>query len=386
MTQAQLYQKADSILALSGDLGDHESVLARVKALAGRLDTLGLDSHRRAVIAEACADLMAPEAAEVERPLFRLRPHVVAEISRLGDEYLPRYLFYRYRYEIYPATRQLDKFPPCVQIEPTSMCNYRCVFCYQIDRNLTQGRHGHMGMMSVDLFKRVVDQIEGEVEAVTLASRGEPLMAKGIKDMLAYCEGKFLGLKINTNASKLTEELSHAVLSAEPSMVVFSADAADADLYARLRVNGQLDQVLENIRRFQRIRAEHYPKARTITRVSGVRAGDDGQKFSDIEAFWKEHVDQVAFVDNVQWIDPYKNPGNDITAPCSDLWRRMFVWWDGRTNPCDVDYLSTLSPGKLGEGGVSGIWAGEGYSRLRAQHETPGGRARIKPCSGCTLV
>ena len=32
---------------------------------------------------------------------------------------------------------------------------------------------------------------------------------------------------------------------------------------------------------------------------------------------------------------------------CSDLWRRMFIWWDGLANPCDVDYKSKLSLGEV---------------------------------------
>ena len=32
--------------------------------------------------------------------------------------------------KIYPQTRTLDNFPPYLQIEPTSICNFRCVFCF----------------------------------------------------------------------------------------------------------------------------------------------------------------------------------------------------------------------------------------------------------------
>ena len=40
---------------------------------------------------------------------------------------------------------------------------------------------------------------------------------------------------------------------------------------------------------------------------------------------------------------------NEIATACSDLWRRMFIWWDGIVNPCDVDYKSTLAVGKATE-------------------------------------
>jgi wyosine [tRNA(Phe)-imidazoG37] synthetase (radical SAM superfamily) len=267
-------------------------------------------------------------------PKFELKPFVLEEMQRLNNDELFRYLYYRYRYDIYPSTQQLDAFPPCVQIEPTSICNYRCVFCYQTDPKLTQGRHGHMGMMDLDVFKLIIDQIENRVEAVTLASRGEPLMAKDIISMLEYLSDKFLGLKLNTNASFLTEKKAHAILAAEPNTLVFSADAADKELYAKLRVNGDLDTVLSNIQIFNDIKSKHYSNSRTITRVSGVRYNDK-QNFSEIETFWHDYVDQVAFVAYNPWESAYEAPENKITDHCSDLWRRTFIWWDGTVNPCE---------------------------------------------------
>src|SRR5262249_39383508 len=149
------------------------------------------------------------------------------------------------------------------------------VFCYQTDASLTTPKHGHMGMMSLDLFKRVIDQAEGRCESVTLASRGEPLMARDIRDMIGYLSGKFLALKVNTNAWFLDEAKARALLDADINTLVFSADAAEPDLYARLRVNGKLDRVLANIEAFANLRAREYPHSRVITRVSGVRFADD---------------------------------------------------------------------------------------------------------------
>ena len=43
-------------------------------------------------------------------------------------------------------------------------------------------------------------------EFVTLASRGEPLVSKDFDTMIKYTSDKFLNVKINTNASLLTEK------------------------------------------------------------------------------------------------------------------------------------------------------------------------------------
>ncbi len=382
MTTPHVFKKADSLHALSGVGAADDDLLGRIRSLRERLPGLGLDAHRLDVVARACRGLLG-DAGPAE-PDYRLRPHIIAELAHVTDTELPRYLFYRYRYDVFPQTYELDEFPPCLQIEPTSICNYRCVFCYQTDRAFTQGRGGHMGQMPLPLFKRVVDEIEGNVEAVTLASRGEPLMAKQIVEMLAYLRGKFLGLKINTNAWYLDERKAHAILETEPNTLVFSADAADPDLYARLRVNGKLDRVLANVRRFAEIKARHYPNSRTITRVSGVRFSDQ-QDFESVEKFWRDYVDQVAFVDYNPWENAYETPANGLTAPCSDLWRRAFVWWDGSVNPCDVDYKSALSAGNVDDGSVSALWRSSVYDELRRQHLAGLRQTRV-PCRGCVVV
>ena len=164
---------------------------------------------------------------------FKLTPNVVEEIKTIDDKNIGKYLYHRYRYEVFPKEKILDEFPPYLQIEPTSICNYRCVFCYQTDNIFNKKSNNFMGHMTFDTFKDIIDQIEGKVEFVSLASRGEPLMCKDIEKMLLYTTGKFLNLKINTNASMLTEKKIHAVLQSGIKTLVFSADAADEKNYSK---------------------------------------------------------------------------------------------------------------------------------------------------------
>lgn len=382
MSEVRTYNKADSFIALKGVEEAGQAILARIQTLSNGLGALALPEDRKAVLARACRALLGQN--QPGEPDFRLRPHIVAELERITDAELPRYLFYRYRYDVFPVSKELDAYPPCVQVEVTSICNYRCVFCYQTDHAFSDARQGHMGQMSLETFKRVIDELEGNVEAVTLASRGEPLVCKQIEEMLAYAAGKFLGLKMNTNAWFLDERKAHAILQAEPNTLVFSADAADPELYAKLRVNGKLERVLKNVEQFAEIRAKHYPNSRTITRVSGVKYSEQ-QDLEAIDAFWHRYVDQVAFVDYNPWESAYDAPANGLTTPCSDLWRRAFIWWDGKVNPCDVDYRSHLAVGDMPGQSLSALWTGGDYQRLRQGH-LDGQRQGLSPCRGCVLV
>jgi radical SAM protein with 4Fe4S-binding SPASM domain len=118
--------------------------------------------------------------------------------------------------------------------------------------------------------------------------------------------------------------------------------------------------------------------------VSGVKVSDD-QRINDMEKLWGSLVDQVAFVKYNPWENTYSQEINEINTPCSDLWRRMFVWWDGKINPCDVDYKSTLAVGNFFDIGISSAWRSEAYNSLREAHIN-GKRNNKNPCARCTVI
>ena len=68
-------------------------------------------------------------------------------------------------------TKILDEYPPYLQIEPSSICNYRCVFCFETDKSFTTKKNGFMGTMEVDLFKDIIDEAKDNIEFISLASR-----------------------------------------------------------------------------------------------------------------------------------------------------------------------------------------------------------------------
>lgn len=312
---------------------------------------------------------------------FRVTPFIAEEMETLDDEQVPRYFFHRYRYDVFPKHHQLDDYPPCVQIEPSSMCNYRCIFCYQ------QYFHKYsnmMGTMKLPTYKTIVDQLQGHVEFVSLASRGEPLLCKDLDKMLEYSSGKFLSLKINTNASLLQEHHAHAILAGGVRTIVFSVDAVDEDMYSQLRVNGNLKRVVRNIEMFQNIRAKHYPSSKIITRVSGVKV-NDLQSIEEMKSFWGKLVDQVTFVKYMPWENVYESLPNNIQQPCSELWLRTFIWYDGQVNPCECDFLSCFFVGNVVEHDLAEIWRSPRYQELRQKH-LGYLRNSIDICKGCRFT
>ena len=52
---------------------------------------------------------------------YLLGGHEYLELSNLTDQQKGRYFLYRYKYNMYPKLKRVEKFPPCLQIEPTSV-------------------------------------------------------------------------------------------------------------------------------------------------------------------------------------------------------------------------------------------------------------------------
>ncbi len=315
---------------------------------------------------------------------FEMTPQELHWLDRHAESSWVDYLIHRYKFRLFPGQQKVADFPPHLLIEPTSICNLRCVMCFQIDETFTRDK-SQMGLMPWMLFTSVVDQAaDHSCQAITLASRGEPTLHKQFGEMLHYIHRKrFLDTKINTNATRLNEKLIHDILESEIANVTFSVDAADAETYEKIRVRGKFDQVLENIELFHEIRDAHYPESVTTTRISGVAVLPD-QDPQELQSFWSGIVDEVAIVPNQQRWDSYNNPRFMRKEVCNLLYSRMYVWWDGTCNPCDFDYKSLLKVGNANDESLADIWKGEKYSRIREHHESMR-RSELNPCDRCPL-
>ena len=134
----------------------------------------------------------------------------------------------------------------------------------------------------------------------------------------------------------------------------------------------------------ENIRTKYYSGAPVLTRVSGVKVNDE-QTMGDMERMWRGLVDQLTFVKYNPWETLYDSSENNISTPCSDLWRRLFVWFDGVVNPCDSDYLSKLRIGNIDGASIKELWQSRAYQKLRNRH-LHGQRRSCEPCRRCVAI
>ena len=138
------YKKHNSFIKFSSSSkNDSNNILIKIKKILNNSNYLKhLNSVNLNLIKVIQNDLFSSNMKKDSNDIFKLSQHVIDDLNILEDKEIPKYLIHRYRYEIYPIKKILDNFPPYLQIEPSSICNYRCVFCFETDKSFTNKKNG----------------------------------------------------------------------------------------------------------------------------------------------------------------------------------------------------------------------------------------------------
>ena len=303
--------------------------------------------------------------------------------NRLDINKVIKYLSFRYKFYLAGKNKINLGYPPYLLIEPVSACNLRCPFCFQTVKSFT--RKPFMGVMDFDFFKNIVDQADDlQVGAITLASRGEPTMHKKIIEMLEYINKKknIFEIKLNTNASFLSEEICYGILQNNVTQVVISSDHYLKEDYERLRLGSNFEKIVKNVDNLFNIRKKNFPGSITEIRVSGID-NDRNLDRDKFKQFWIKRSDHVTAGYPLERWDTYNNQVmDDLKEPCEFLWDRMYVWFDGKVNPCDADYKSNLSFGSAKKYSLKNLWNNKVIEETRNHHKN-NNRNKINPCDRC---
>ena len=139
-------------------------------------------------------------------------------------------------------------FPQFISFTVTNSCNLRCRMCgqwseegYVLNRTVDTRSH-----MSLEDWKRLVDEIAQHKIRFVLVRGGEPFLFKGIMELLRYVNAKGIFLSIDTNGTVLDRYA--AELSRISNMhITFSVDGPE-DVHDAVRCEkGSFQKIKQNI-------------------------------------------------------------------------------------------------------------------------------------------
>ena len=161
-------------------------------------------------------------------------------------------------------------------IEPSGQCNLKCRTCV---RNLW---NEPMGLMSADIFRRIVNDLE-ELDpppTVVFGGFGEPTFHPMIAEMVATVKAVGCRTELITNGTLLTLDLSRQFIEAGLDLLWVSLDGASADLYEDVRLGSELKHVIQNVKDFSTARR---PATRPVPEI-GISFVAMKRNISDLPA------------------------------------------------------------------------------------------------------
>src|SRR6187551_3690684 len=142
--------------------------------------------------------------------------------------------------------------PISIAFEPTTSCNLRCPECPSGLRSFNRPT----GMLGVDLFRDVIDQLAPSLNYLTFYFQGEPFLHPQFLEMVKYASDKGIYTATSTNAHFLKDEDAKAAVLSSLDRLIISIDGTTQDTYQSYRVGGSLDKVIEGTKNIIRWKKE----------------------------------------------------------------------------------------------------------------------------------
>lgn len=129
-------------------------------------------------------------------------------------------------------------------LETTTRCNLRCCHC-----NMPEPCD-----LSWENFEKILPILHEYKPSVQLNGHGETLLHPQFMKMLRAISNAGCSLQFQTNGMLLSKEIVDECIDLGVESILTSIDAADPELFARLRPPAQLETILANFRYIQEVK------------------------------------------------------------------------------------------------------------------------------------
>ena len=282
-------------------------------------------------------------------------------------------------------------YPPRVSIETGNICNLKCPLCPTGQRDPSVER----GFMSLDNYKRMVDEFGRYLVLLRLYNWGEPLLNKDLLPMIHYAVERGITTTISTNLGiTLDQKGVRKLLEAGLTKIFVSCDGTSPETYDKYHIGGNFDQVIDNIKLlvqekqklphcYTRIiwlfhvfrHNEHeVDVARKLAEEMGVEI-----RINKMRTDMGKEIFETASISierDSDWIpedpkycafDMEHKEVKEQKSFCDLPWKETVINWNGSVLPCCSVFEDKYSFGDTSQNKFKDVWNSEKYVAARRE-------------------
>lgn len=285
-------------------------------------------------------------------------------------------------------------WPIVLRIDISPLCNLRCPTCIHADpgRNeVLESQSFHAGqLMTVDQYRRIIDECGSKSASVSLYAFGDPLVHPHLFRMCRIAREAGLNVHISTNLSfPLTDQRIERLVKSGLTHLSVCVDGMSQAVYQLTRVGGRIDWVLSNLERicsFRRATGQVHPRIE----VQYIKFQHNVDELDEaLMRFEEIGVDEVTtfwgslhnYVDCDPGTYAVHGPKKERFLPwCYWPYLSMAIKYNGDVIPCcnhrvGAQYSSTADPRTVGNvfrTSVREVWNSPEYRAVRRLVCNPG--------------
>ncbi|HKY23365.1 MAG TPA: radical SAM protein [Vicinamibacterales bacterium] len=329
----------------------------------------------------------------------RLSRHVRSVLAHSTPRKVANLLLTELEYKL-RATKVRGR-PYILIVDPTNICNLKCPLCPT--GNGTGGRKKQL--MKYETFTRVIDELAPYAYEVNMHNWGESILHPHVFDMVEYARKRNVATNMSAHFNTVNEQTIDRLVTSGLEYLCLSIDGATQESYAKYRVGGSLDKVLDNARKLVQRRRELKSSTPFIEWQFIVFKHNAGEIAAARELAKEIGVDKFRLIPpgiafemtdterlKREWFVP---AGTEVEgesadyrsqhdAPCFYLYRSFTVNPDGQVAPCCIVYGEHNDFGNFMDDGFRSIWNGAKYQSARAQFRKGGVVTTPTVCDGCS--
>jgi len=272
--------------------------------------------------------------------------------------------------------QRINSRPIRVVVELTNKCNLNCPFCLVGQQNnQVSVAHSELvresGYLDSILAEKIIkDAKQFGINEILLTFQGEPLLHKQLTKFVRLSKKNDLKTIIFTNGLLLNKDLANKLIESGIDVIRFSVDGASESTYQKNRVGGRFSKVFENMTEVAKIVEENNTHTQLIWQFIALKNNEH-----EIETAKKmaENIGlefQVkTFAESVPELTPdtaqYRR--KLLPKPCKDLYRAIWIYWNGDVVPCCYDLSGSVILGNVSKNTIEEIWHSKKYVNFRRQ-------------------